>query len=104
MMTELEKDFRKRVCEYARLNGWKVYYIPDSRAVTLNGYPDLTMWRNCRLPRHNGKLLFAELKTDKGKLRPDQEIVIDELRHFADVYVWRPRDWDEIAKVLGPQT
>ena len=92
--TETERDFQNRVIDLARLCGWSVYSIPDSRRVTLAGYPDLTMWRGSRL-------IFAELKREKGKLSPAQIAVLDQLRELpVEVYVWRPSDWNEIRETL----
>jgi len=93
---ELEKDFQERVCTLARLNGWKVYAIPDSRRATLAGYPDLTMWHV-----KQKRIVWAELKREKGKTSPAQDITIQELQIVGcEVYVWRPSDWDEIIKIL----
>lgn len=93
---ELEKDFQQRVVQFARLNGWKVYAVPDSRRATLAGYPDLTMWH----PKQ-GRILWAELKREKGKTSPAQDEVIEELRKSgAEVHVWRPSDWDVLANHL----
>lgn len=87
---ELERDFQERVVALARTYGWSVYAVPDSRRASLAGYPDLTMW-NERL----GKLIFVELKREKGKTSPAQERVLDQLRVCKQqVYVWRPSDWD----------
>jgi hypothetical protein len=59
------------------------------------GYPDLTLTRN-------GRLIFAELKADGGRLRPDQELWLEALRKIAaEVYCWRPTDWSEIEDVLA---
>lgn len=97
MDLELEKDFQRRVEEYARLEGWHVYSVPDSRRVSLSGYPDLTMWRVL-----DKRLIFAELKREKGRLRPQQEVILEELRQLgvAEVYVWRPSNWNEILDIL----
>ena len=97
MDLELEKDFQRRVEEYARLEGWHVYSVPDSRRVSLSGYPDLTMWRVL-----DKRLIFAELKREKGRLRPQQEVILEELRQLgvAEVYVWRPSNWNEIRDPL----
>jgi len=52
-------------------------------------------------PTHK-RVIFAELKTDRGKLTPEQEWVGEQLKAAgAEHYVWRPRDWDEIVKVLN---
>jgi hypothetical protein len=68
--------------------GWFVYHTYDSRR-SEPGFPDLTMV-------HSG-VVFAELKTDKGRLTADQEAWLERLRSAgAEVYVWRPRDLDEV--------
>ena len=59
------------------------------------GAPDLRMV--------GSRLLFAELKSAKGNLSPEQEGWIDRLRGVgAEVYVWRPEDWwsGEVERVL----
>jgi len=95
---ELERDFQRRVEEFMRINGWTVYSIPDSRRVTLAGYPDITAWRV-----EDKRLVFIELKREKGRVSPAQEVILDELRQLgvAEVYVFRPSDWDEIVARLG---
>ena len=97
---ESEADFQARVIRAARLHGWSVYAIPDSRRATLAGYPDLTMYR--RLDR---RIIFAELKREKGKTSPVQDEVLADLRDIAlgggcEVYVWRPSDWEAILSTL----
>lgn len=109
-----EAAFQRAVIEYAQRCGWDVRHIHDSRRQVVRkdgskfyigdalaaGLPDLFMWRGV-------KLTLAELKTDKGKLRPAQVAVIDALQKVADasggalrVAVWRPRDWPEIEGAL----
>lgn len=96
-MTQLEREFQRQVTELARLHGWRVYSVPDSRRSTEKGYPDLTLWH----PTHK-RFMFAELKRDIGKLRPEQAVVIAELVGCGHtVFVWRPKDWPEIESVLG---
>lgn len=89
-----EKAFQQTVTDYARLMGWKIYHPFDSRRST-PGYPDLTLCRR-------GRAIFAELKTDTGKLSPYQRDWITELEQVEgiEVYIWRPADWDTIAEVL----
>lgn len=95
---ETERDFQQRVVEYARIKGWLVYSIPDSRRATLSGYPDLTLIRG-----FDRRLVFAELKRDKGRLSDAQENVLETLRRIGrfEVYVWRPRDWDDVVRILA---
>ena len=92
---ETEREFQARVTDLARILGWSVYSVPDSRRASLAGYPDLTMWRGKRL-------VFAELKREKGKLSPQQVMVLDELRQLpnVEVYVWRPSNWANIRETL----
>ena len=94
---ETEREFQQRVTEFARMNGWSVYSVPDSRRATLSGYPDLTMWRTT-----DQRLVFAELKRERGRISPAQEIILGELRALrkAEVVVWRPSDWPEIVGTL----
>ena len=60
-----EASFQGAVVEYARLRGWLVYHTRDSRG-SQPGYPDLTLVRG-------GRLIFAELKTDTGRVRVEQQ-------------------------------
>jgi len=92
----LEKEFHEQVAHVMRLNGWSVYSVPDSRRVSLAGYPDITAWRGDRL-------IFAELKREKGKTSPAQDEVLGELRLIpcAEVYLWKPSDWDTIEAIIS---
>ena len=57
------------------------------------GWPDLVLVRPPRI-------IFAECKVTT-KLRPEQQAVLDLLRDCgAEVYVWRPEDFDEVARLL----
>jgi Holliday junction resolvase len=92
--TMLEAEFHEQVAHLMRINGWSVYSVPDSRRVSLAGYPDITAWSGNRL-------IFAELKREKGRVSPAQEEVLAELRQIpcAEVYLWKPSDWQEIVDV-----
>lgn len=94
---EMEKDFQNRLTEAARLMGWRIYSVPDSRRASLSGFPDLVMWE---VKSH--RLIMAELKREKGRLSEAQKVVLEELDQIPgiEVYVWRPSDWDEILKIL----
>lgn len=89
-----EAGFQAAVCEAFRLRGWRVYHNPDSRRSDA-GWPDLQL---LKAPY----LVFAELKVPGGKVKPVQDMVINELRSAGqEVYVWYPEDWDEIEKVVN---
>lgn len=99
-----ERDFQRAVLDYARLHGWLAVHFRPAR--TSKGYrtpiegdgvgwPDLVLVRPPRL-------LFAELKTDRGKLSPAQERWLDVLGQVPgiEVRIWRPRDWERIVETL----
>lgn len=104
----LERDFQAQLIEAAHLLGWRVYSIPDSRRATLKGWPDLVLWKV--KPNQPPRLIFAELKTDAGRLSPEQKSVLADLEAIAEqaggtleVYTWRPREWAAIQRTLGGQ-
>lgn len=88
-----EKSFQGAVIEYADLTGWLSYHTHDSRH-SAPGFPDLVLVRDNRL-------IFAELKTDTGRLSPAQRDWIEALSAAgAEVHVWRPSQWSEIIETL----
>lgn len=91
----LEKDFQQQVIDLAQIAGWLHYHTYDSRRSPA-GYPDLSLVRN-------GRLIYAELKSESGSPSDEQQKWLDELDRVpgVEVYVWRPSDWDEIERVLA---
>lgn len=96
--TESEAAFQMKVIQLAGFCGWSAYHPPDNRPSgntgrvqkVAPGWPDLVLWRP-------PEIMVAELKTEKGKVRPDQRIVLDQLAACGiEVHVWRPSDWAEI--------
>ena len=83
-----EKEFQNTVLELARIHGWLCYHTHDSRR-SEPGFPDLVLAKN-------GAVLFAEVKTDTGRLTNDQ---IAWLLATHGV-IWRPKHWDVIGKSL----
>lgn len=99
-----ERDFQKAVTKLARDHGWAVRHYSDSRKQLASGaivpdkqaagVPDLLLIRE--------RVLWAELKTEKGTLRDIQKAIIARLRHAGeDVRLWRPSDWPEIVATLS---
>jgi hypothetical protein len=80
-----------RTARIARPDGSVYYQTPVQADGT--GFPDLVLVRE--------RVLWVELKTDKGSLRKEQKEWMRQLQ-FArqECYVWRPRDLPEILKVL----
>ncbi len=89
-----EAAFLREVMEAARLLGYLCYHVHDSRRDEA-GYPDLVMVRD-------GRCIYAELKSERGKLRPAQRVWLDALGQVpgVEVYCWHPRDMDAILAVL----
>jgi len=47
------------------------------------------------------RVIYAELKTDKGKVRPEQQEWLDTMADCGqEVYVWRPGDFEQIVEIL----
>lgn len=88
-----EKQFMAQVIKAARLLGWAHYHTHDSRRSS-EGFPDLVLTRRPRV-------IFAELKADRGTLTDAQRAWIDELRACGqEAYIWRPKHWPNIEKLL----
>ena len=92
-----ERDFSTTVVDLARLMGWRVFHQWSS-VHSEPGWPDLVLVRPPRL-------VFAELKAQRGKASPAQRATLDALIACeAEVYLWRPDDLDEIEAVLKRPT
>ena len=92
-MTITENDFEQQVKELAAIYHWRYYHTWTS-IHSPRGFVDVVMVKGNRL-------VFAELKSDKGKLTAYQEEWLDALKDTgAEVYVWRPGDFNEIVEVL----
>jgi hypothetical protein len=102
-VTETETEFQLWVTDLAETLGWTwVHFRP---AMTQHGYrtpvsgplgkgfPDLVLVRD--------RIIFAEVKRQKGRTSSEQKWVLDTLRKSgAEVYLWRPSDRDAIMEVL----
>ncbi len=89
-----ESEFQSSVLEAATALGWKWYHTRDSRH-SPEGFPDLVLVKPPRV-------VFAELKTETGKLSVDQLVWYGLLLQCpsVEVYAWRPRDMDEVIRIL----
>lgn len=94
-----EAAFQTQIVNLAKTYQWMVYFTYDSRR-SPPGFPDLILVRD-------GEIVFAELKTESGRVRPDQKVWIAALSVVAgacasvDVYLWRPSDFDRINNRLA---
>ena len=93
-----EADFASAIVQLARLQGWFVFYVPDSRRSPA-GWPDLTMLKRFG---DTTRFICAEIKTQRGRLNAAQRRCLDLLKGCPgiEVYVWRPEDFDRVVKVL----
>ena len=90
-----EKEFAQAVVELAEALGWMVWRTWVSLH-SPKGEPDLRM-----VNVDQRRVVWAEVKSDKGKLTAAQAEAILTLRSSgAEVYVWRPGDWEKIQAVL----
>jgi len=103
LIVDTEREFQREVIQRAQALGWYVYHaLPGqgrNKHLTLfigkRGFPDLVL---CRPPR----LIFAELKSERGKPSDDQREWLDALRGCGvEVYLWRPSDMEAIVGVLS---
>lgn len=105
-----ERDFQNLVISLAEMYGWgPIYHAPQGgkngrvdREQRGAGFPDLVL-----LHQGEGRLILAELKTDRGRVSQKQHAWLAALEIVAaanplvEVYIWRPADWDTIAQTLG---
>lgn len=100
--TETEDQFLGWVIDRAHLSDWLVAHQRPGRTVhgwrtawqaDGNGFPDLVLVRD--------RVIFAELKSDRGRPRVEQQIWHVQLTDAGqEVYTWRPRDRDLITEIL----
>lgn len=89
-----EAQFQLAVLNVAGFYHWRPYHTHDSRR-SHKGFPDLVLVRDERL-------VFAELKSTKGRLRPEQREWLDALSIVAgvEVYLWRVGQLEHVTHIL----
>lgn len=96
-----ERDLQAAVLELAERFGWRCLHLATAqrgaRFLTATnragkGWPDVFAIRD-------GRVLVAELKSDRGKTTPEQDAWLEEFRRVmgARVFVWTPADWQSGA-------
>ena len=82
-----ERNLQKQVIALAKFLGYKVYH-PLLSKWSEKGWPDLSMVRGSRL-------VFIELKSEKGKVTDSQRAWLAALERVPGVqcYVFKPSDW-----------
>lgn len=95
-----EADFQDWVVRIAKMCNWSVHHVsphqvrPGVFRSDTPGWPDLTLVRK-------NELIFAELKTDAGRVSDHQKHWLNLLTEVAETYVWRPMNMVSIAARLN---
>ncbi len=105
-----EANFQLQVISVAHYTGWLVAHFRGVRIQRANGsvyyqtpvqadgagFPDLVL-----VNERKKRTIFAELKSEKGRVTPDEQAWLDALRAAGQaVFVWRPSQFDEICRIL----
>lgn len=99
-----ERQLQDQIVRMAKVQGWLCYHTYDSRR-SAPGFPDLVL---VHPDRSGAPIIFAELKTEKGRVKPEQQAWIDAIQErmglligdyvIADVF--RPSDMDYVQALL----
>ena len=93
------REFMPAVIELAELLGWRVYHQGGDirkgvRSATSKGFGDLVMARE-----RGARLIYAELKSEKGVMSPDQVawmrcmLAVADRSQTVEAVQWRPAQW-----------
>jgi hypothetical protein len=89
-----ERHYQAAVIDLARRCDFLVFHDVDSRR-NRPGFLDLVL-----VHKRTGRLLFWELKTDKGRVRPEQQEWLEALQIRHEAAVIRPQAWAAVQDVL----
>lgn len=98
-----EAHFQAQVTGLASFYGWRWFHAPDNRPsasgrrqTVVRGWPDLFLVRGA-------ECLAVELKTEKGRLRPEQDAWLGALAQVPGIecHIWRPSSFDELHARLA---
>ena len=97
-----EAQLQRGILDAAALYGYRVWH--NTYAIGSDrGWPDLVLVRVATRARP-GRLIFAELKGPRGRVRPDQAVWLQTLREAGqEVYLWDSREisLQEITDILA---
>lgn len=102
-----EREWQNQVIQLAKLYKWKIHAERPARTkhgwkTPIQGdpgFPDLVLVKQFG---DQAVLIIAELKTEKGKISPQQRKWSDLLYLVQGVTmaIWRPSDFDEVRGIL----
>ncbi len=89
-----EAELQQLLTDAAEMHGWLVFHDNDSRR-NAAGFPDLVLVKPPRV-------LFLELKSEIGRVRPEQHVWMDALSRCDTIAsaIVRPEHADQIIKYL----
>jgi hypothetical protein len=93
-----ERQWQDQVLQLARQYRWSLTYHPLVSQGSAAGWPDLVL-------AHPGRqrVVFLELKTDTGHIRPEQVDWLEALDAAGlEATLLRPRDLPVLIDILGP--
>ena len=101
-----EQQFTNSLLQWAKALGWRCFHVRTSGRMNYSGQPIPTVQGDKGFPdlvlAKPPRLIFAELKVGKGKVRTEQQQWLAALGGYArECYVWRPDDWSRIIVVLS---
>ena len=98
-----EEEFSKQIEGLLDLYGWHWTHFRPARRLdgswrtAVSGHKGFMDYVAVR----EGRLLFLEIKSEKGIVSDEQSVWLTALAATrAEVYVWKPSQWDEIVSVL----
>lgn len=91
-----EQQLLDAVIELAGWYGYLIHHDRPARTTTgwttaiqgHRGFPDLLLAH----PK-TGTIITAELKSEKGRVTPEQQQWLDTLKHTIRTFTWRPEHW-----------
>jgi hypothetical protein len=103
-LIQRESDFQQAVIDLAHVYRWRVAHFRPAKTeqgwrtpvqADGKGFPDLVLVKL-------GRCLFAELKSERGRLSLEQKAWLSDLTLCSGVecHVWRPSDWNIINATL----
>ena len=95
-----EDELLTAITDAATYLGWRWFHIRRSdlaRQMGHSGFPDLVLARK-------GRVLFMELKSEKGGIAPDQHAWMDALdspERYVTAIIARPSQLDYVLRMLA---
>lgn len=99
-----EAEWQEQLLDLAHMLRWQHLHVRRTigkgrkwtTSTNVVGWPDLTLWNE-----QQQRVMFVELKSEAGKVSPEQEAVLASLAAAGlEVHIWRPSDLDAAHEAL----